>query len=140
MQPVFPYRAQSYPPRGSMWPTFGDDVLEDTLSVSEGAHRALSEKRQSMNDFHKENLVYAQKPRLHQMSLGLRLLIRGLQGLGRHLPSDDLISDLGPGDLKNFTLEATGPSLRSIQITPWSLRQGCSRTWATLRISQEQEQ
>ena len=58
MQPVFAYRQQSYPPRGPRWPQFGDEVLEDTLSVSEGAHRALSEKRQSMNDFHKENLVY----------------------------------------------------------------------------------
>ena len=44
----------------------------------------------------------AQKHRLSPRSLGPKLLIRGLQDL-RHLASDDLISDRGPGDLKNFT-------------------------------------
>ena len=32
-----------------------------------------------------------------------------------------------------------GPSLLSIQITPWSLRQEYNRTWATLPISQEEQ-
>ena len=58
MQPVFPYRALSYPPRGSMWPTFGDDVLAKTLTVTEEAHHYLNEKRKMMNDFHQDNLDY----------------------------------------------------------------------------------
>ena len=44
----------------------------------------------------------ARKPHLHQMSLAPKLLIRGIQDLGR-LASAGLISDRGPGDLKNFT-------------------------------------
>ena len=58
MQPVFPHYAQSYPPRGAIWPQFGDDVLEDTLSVSEGARQSLNRKREAMSDFHKENLQH----------------------------------------------------------------------------------
>jgi hypothetical protein len=58
MQPVFPYQAETYPPRGQIWPQFGDDVLEETLSLSEGARQSLSKKRQGMSDFHTENLQY----------------------------------------------------------------------------------
>ena len=54
MQPVFPYRAQGYPPRGNRWPQFGDNVLEETLSLSEGARQSLNKKREAMSDFHKE--------------------------------------------------------------------------------------
>ena len=57
-QPVFPYHPQSYPPRGRIWPQFGDDVLEDTLSLSEGAKQSLNRKKEGMGDFHKENLQY----------------------------------------------------------------------------------
>ena len=53
MQPVYPYRAQSYPPRGGMWPTFGDDVLAKTLTVTEEAHHYLNEKRKMLNDFYR---------------------------------------------------------------------------------------
>ena len=52
MQPVFPYQAETYPPRGQIWPQFGDDVLEETLSLSEGARQSLSKKRQGMSDLH----------------------------------------------------------------------------------------
>jgi len=58
MQPVFPYRPQSYPPRGRMWPQFGDEVLEDTLSFSQGAQQSLNKKREVMRDFHNENLEH----------------------------------------------------------------------------------
>ena len=58
MQPVFPHHAQSYPPRGAIWPQFGDDVLEETLSLSEGARQSLNRKREAMNDFHKDNLQH----------------------------------------------------------------------------------
>ena len=58
MQPVFPYRAEGYPPRGRLWPQFGDDVLEETLSLSEGARRSLNKKKEAMSDWHKENLVH----------------------------------------------------------------------------------
>ena len=54
MQPVFPHRPQNYPPRGNQWPQWGDDVLEETLSLSEGARRSLNQKREAMSDFHKE--------------------------------------------------------------------------------------
>jgi hypothetical protein len=54
MQPVFPYRPQSYPPRGNMWPQFGDEVLEDTLSLGEGVRQSLNRKREGMSEFHKE--------------------------------------------------------------------------------------
>ena len=53
---MFPYRAESYPPRGRMWPQFGDEVLEETLSFSDGARQNLNKKREKMSDFHKENL------------------------------------------------------------------------------------
>ena len=56
MQPVFAYNPQSYPPRGRIWPQWGDDVLEETLS--DGARQSLNRKREGMRDFHKENLVY----------------------------------------------------------------------------------
>ena len=58
MQPVFAYRPEGYPPQGRIWPQFGDDVLEETLSISEGARQSLSRKRGNMNDFHAENLQY----------------------------------------------------------------------------------
>ena len=58
MQPVFPYRPESYPPRGRIWPQFGDDVLEETLSMSEGARQSLNRKKQDMTDWHKDNLVH----------------------------------------------------------------------------------
>ena len=58
MQPVFPYRPQRYPPRGPQWPQFGDDVLADTLSLSEGARQSLNKKREAMSDFHKEILQH----------------------------------------------------------------------------------
>ena len=55
---MFPYYPQSYPPRGRIWPQFGDDVLEETLSLSEGARRSLNKKREGMSDFHRENMQY----------------------------------------------------------------------------------
>jgi hypothetical protein len=58
MQPVFAYRPESYPPRGKIWPQFGDDVLEETLSISEGARQNLNKKKEPMSDFHKENLQH----------------------------------------------------------------------------------
>ena len=58
MQPVFPYYPQNYPPRGRIWPQFGDDVLEETLSISEGARQSLNRKREGMRDFHKENMQH----------------------------------------------------------------------------------
>ena len=61
MQPVFPYHAEGYPPRGSAigargphFPQFGDDVLAETLSMSDGARQSLNKKREAMSDFHKE--------------------------------------------------------------------------------------
>ena len=41
-----------------MWPQFGDDVLEETLSISEGARQSLNRKREGMSDWHKENLQH----------------------------------------------------------------------------------
>jgi hypothetical protein len=58
MQPVFPYRPESYPPKGRIWPQFGDDVLEETLSMSEGARQSLNKKKEQMGDWHKENLQH----------------------------------------------------------------------------------
>jgi len=61
MQPVFAYRPESYPPRNNsrvQWPQFGDDVLEDTLSISESVRQALNEKRAAMAPFHRENLEH----------------------------------------------------------------------------------
>ena len=58
MQPVFSYRAEGYPPRGPQWPQFGDDVLEETLSLSEGARQSLNKKREAMSDFHREILQH----------------------------------------------------------------------------------
>ena len=64
MQPVFPYRAESYPPRGGVWPQFGDDIVEDTVSISEGARQSLARKREVMSEFHNENLRhYGMAPR-----------------------------------------------------------------------------
>ena len=57
MQPIFPYRPETYPPSGR-FPQFGDDVLQETLSLSEGARQALSKKRQDMSDYHQDNLEY----------------------------------------------------------------------------------
>ena len=56
MQPTFPHRPEAYPPRGNVWPQFGDDVLEDTLSISEGARQNLNRKREGMSDWHQENM------------------------------------------------------------------------------------
>ena len=59
MQPVFAYRPEAYPPRGRIWPQFGDDVLEETLSLSEGATQNLQRKKEGMmGDFHKENMIH----------------------------------------------------------------------------------
>jgi len=55
---VFPYRQESYPPRGRIWPQWGDDVLEETLSISEGARQSLNRKREGMRDFHNENMQH----------------------------------------------------------------------------------
>jgi hypothetical protein len=41
-----------------MWPQFGDDVLEETLSISEGARQSLNKKKEAMSDWHKENLIH----------------------------------------------------------------------------------
>jgi hypothetical protein len=41
-----------------MWPQFGDDVLEETLSISEGARQSLNRKKEGMSDWHKENLQH----------------------------------------------------------------------------------
>lgn len=57
MQPVFAYLAGSYPPRGK-FPQFGDDVLQETLSISEGARQSLTRKKEAMSDFHSENLQH----------------------------------------------------------------------------------
>ena len=58
MQPLLPYRPESYPPRGRIWPQFGDEVLEDTLSLSEGVRQNLQRKRDGMSDYHKQNMEY----------------------------------------------------------------------------------
>ena len=58
MQPVFPYRPESYPPRGRIWPQWGDDVLGETLSLSDGAKQSLNRKKEAMSDFHMENLQH----------------------------------------------------------------------------------
>ena len=41
-----------------MWPQFGDDVLEETLSISEGARQNLNRKKEGMSDFHRGNLEH----------------------------------------------------------------------------------
>ena len=41
-----------------MWPQFGDKILEETLSLSEGARRSLNQKREGMREFHTENLQH----------------------------------------------------------------------------------
>jgi hypothetical protein len=53
MQPVFPYTPQSYPPSGR-FPQFGDEVLQETLSLGEGVRRSLNRKREGMSEFHRE--------------------------------------------------------------------------------------
>ena len=59
MLPVYPYRYhQRYPPKESIWPRFGPDVLGETLSVSQEAQQTLMQKRQLMDEFHQDNLQY----------------------------------------------------------------------------------
>ena len=41
-----------------MWPQFGDEILEDTLSISEGARQSLNKKRESMSDYHRETMQH----------------------------------------------------------------------------------
>ena len=41
-----------------MWPQFGDEILEDTLSISEGARQSLNRKRESMSDYHRETMQH----------------------------------------------------------------------------------
>ena len=55
---MFQYSPENYPPRGRIWPLFGDEALEETLSLSEGARRNLSRKKDGMGDFHKEILQH----------------------------------------------------------------------------------
>lgn len=47
-----------------MWPQFGDEIVEDTVSISEGARQSLARKREVMSEFHNENLRhYGMAPR-----------------------------------------------------------------------------
>ena len=58
MQPLLPYRPERYPPRGRIWPQFGDEVLEDTLSLGEGMRQSLQKKKEGMSQWHQENLEH----------------------------------------------------------------------------------
>ena len=58
MQAEISYNTETYPPRGRVWPQFGDDVLQQTMSISDGVRQSLNLKKQAMSDFHKENLQY----------------------------------------------------------------------------------
>jgi hypothetical protein len=58
MQAVLPYRPESYPPKGRIWPQFGDEVLEHTLSLGEGIRHSLQKKKEGMSQWHQENLAY----------------------------------------------------------------------------------
>jgi hypothetical protein len=58
MQPLFPYVPEGYPPKGRIWPQFGDEILEETLSISEGVRQNLQRKKDSMSDWHKQNMEY----------------------------------------------------------------------------------
>ena len=58
MQAEISYNTETYPPRGRAWPQFGDDVLQQTMSISDGVRQSLNLKKQAMSDFHKDNLQY----------------------------------------------------------------------------------
>ena len=58
MQPLLPYVPEKYPPRGRIWPQFGDEVLEDTLSLGEGIRHSLQKKKDGMTQWHQDNLVH----------------------------------------------------------------------------------
>ena len=57
MLPASVWRPQVYPPRGP-FPQFGDETLQQTMSATEQAYHNLTEKRQTMQDFHDDNLHY----------------------------------------------------------------------------------
>ena len=58
MQPVIPYREETYPPSDPMWPQFGEHGLSHSLSVTEEARQHLVQKRQEMLPMHQERLDY----------------------------------------------------------------------------------
>ena len=58
MQPALPYQPERYPPRGRIWPQFGDEVLEHTLSLGEGIRQSLQKKKEGMSQWHQENLAH----------------------------------------------------------------------------------
>ena len=58
MQALLPYRPESYPPKGRIWPQFGDDVLEHTLSLGDGMRQSLQRKKEGMMQWHQDNLVH----------------------------------------------------------------------------------
>ena len=58
MQPLLPYVPEKYPPRGRIWPQFGDDVLEHTLSLGEGMRQSLQRKKEGMMQWHQDNLLH----------------------------------------------------------------------------------
>ena len=102
-----------------MWPQWGEELLEDTLSVSEGARQSLIRKREGMNDFHKENLA--------RHGLAPNLLTHGVPGVSRPLPLDVLILGLGREDLRPTIPTSTLLTLPQLQIKIWALRQACNR-------------
>ena len=56
MQPVIPYKAGSYPPRGAQWPQFGSDTMQQTLTHE--VHENLRQKREHMRPHHEDRLGY----------------------------------------------------------------------------------
>ena len=58
MLAIPPYRSQSYPPRSPQWVRFGDDALQEVMSVTDEAHFNLARKRDTWQPFHQERLQY----------------------------------------------------------------------------------
>ena len=78
MQPVIPYRAGSYPPRGPQWPQFVSDTMQQTLTHE--VHENLRQKREYMMPHHEDRLGYhGLLPRTEYYDIGETFDTQGTQ-------------------------------------------------------------
>ena len=78
MQPVIPYRAVRYPPRGAQWPQFGSNTMQQTLTHE--VHENLRQKREYMMPHHEDRLGYhGLLPRTEYYDIGETFDTQGTQ-------------------------------------------------------------